>query len=447
MLVRFGIENFKSFASEHVLDLQANERHKENLDFNAFVPAVAGQPRILKVAAIFGPNASGKSNVLKAMQILRRMVLRERMPDGREAISALQPFAFCENPFEKPTNFEVEIQVDGVSYAYDLSIHNGLVSYEALKRKEAFGRWQRVFVRQAVRPLGTEEEKKLFLDASVEELYRYSYGRHFSGPKKNWETVTSPDATFLGTASVFAAKPLKPVFNWFKSNLVVLNELESLNELFTIEKLATDPDMKAAVVNFLKSADLGLSDVMVEKLRVPGKAFHVDPLSGRAEVRNEEHEVFQVGLKHTVSGREWTLPFGDESMGTRRMLHLAGPLIDMMKKEITLFVDELETSLHPILVEKIVEAFESHAMASSGSQLIMTTHCDSLLENDTRHPDSPLLRRDQVWFTDKNSKLESRLYSLDEFQPRKNESIKLGYRSGRYRGVPFIDELSVGGDE
>lgn len=358
MLIRFGVANFKSFSSEQVMDLQADERFAEGLDANACLSAAPGEPRILKAAALFGPNASGKTNFLKAMQILQRMVLREPMPDGREAMTALEPFAFVERPFEEPTSFELEVQTAGARYAYFLSVQNGLVSRESLRKKEPLGRWRQVFVRRSVKPLRTEDERKRFLDGTREALYEYRYGGQFPGPKKTWEALTPPDATFLGTASLFAARTLMPLFAWFKNHLVVLDDPASWQAFRVIERLASDPDLRTAAVDVLKSVDPSVSDIAIEKLWVPGGGLLADPFSGRCAVRGEAHEGFQVRLLHQTSGGVWTLPFSEESAGTRRMLHLAVVLIENRKGDVTLFIDEPEASLHPVAVEQIVESLK-----------------------------------------------------------------------------------------
>lgn len=428
MLLRFSVQNYLSFKDVQTLDLVANVRHKECLGMNAFSTQNPLCPEVLKTAAILGANASGKSNLLKALQVLRALVIRKEVV-GPNPVALVKPFRFVSGKNSEPVCFSVELLLEGVPYEYSLAFSNGVVVWETLRVHGGEGkRWRTVFSRT------------LDPDKAI-PTYSYRYGSGFGAGKKTVELRTSPDATFLGTAVLFDIQAVTPVYQWFKNQLVVINEQASLNELFTIERIANDQSFKASVAHLMKAADLGISDIRVEKRKVPAMSVAVNPLKGEAQVKNEDREVISVALSHEVDGQSWTLPFEEESLGTRRFLHLAGPLIDLQNKEITLCFDELEASLHPLLLEAILELFQKESTNKAGAQLIFTTHCDSLLDNDTVNPNTTLLRRDQIWFVDKNQKLESSLYCLDEFEVRKSESIRRGYRIGRYKAIPLLIDL------
>ncbi len=428
MLLRFSVQNYLSFKTVQTLELIANTRHKESLDLNAFKTECSLFPRVLKTAAILGPNASGKSNLLKALQTLRALVIRKEVA-GPNPMALVKPFHFVENEQQEPVSFDVQLLLDGIPYEYFLSVSNGIVVGESLRMHGGEGkRWRTVFDR--------------VLDKSqTAPAYAYSYGSGFGAGKKTLEARTSPDATFLGTAVLFDIEAVASVYRWFKEQLVVINERASLNELFTIGRMAEDLPFKESVAQLMKAADLGISGIQIQKQKIPAMSVAVNPLKGEAQVKNEDREVVSVTLSHEVDGRSWTLPFEEESLGTRRFLHLAGPLIDLQNKEITLCFDELEASLHPLLLEAVLEMFQRKNPHPAGAQLIFTTHCDSLLDNNTVNPNVTLLRRDQIWFVDKNRQLESSLYCLDEFTVRKAESVRRGYRIGRYKAIPLPFEL------
>ena len=163
------------------------------------------------------------------------------------------------------------------------------------------------------------------------------------------------------------------------------------------------------------------------------------------EVKDELQDFYNVSFIHHVNNKDWHLSLADESLGTQRLVELAGPIIDVMKKDVTLIVDEIEASLHPILVEKLVQSFFEESEQKDGAQLIFTTHCESLIDNNTTDPDNPLLRRDQIWFVNKNRNSESTLYALSDFPVRKNENVRDAYLSGMFDGIPFIDAINVKG--
>lgn len=428
MLLRFSVQNFLSFKDVQTLDLTANFRFKESLDLNSFSTGNHLIPHVLKAAAVLGPNASGKSNLLKAMQTLRALVIRKEVV-GPNPMTRVKPFLFVESDNPDPIYFGVQLLLGGVLYEYALSVRQGTIVAESLRTHGGEGkRWRNIFSREL-----TAEDSAA--------TYTYRYGAGFGAGRKTLEARTSPDATFLGTAFLFDVKTVEPVYRWFRDRLVVINEYASLNELFTIERMMNDAPFKSAVTKLVKSADPGISDIHLRKRKVPGMSVSLDPLKGEAQVTNEDRELIAVTFQHDAGRKTWALPFEDESLGTRRFLHLAGPLIDLQNKEITLCFDEIEASLHPLLVEAIIEMFQKENPNPSGSQLVFTTHCESLLDNGAINPDKTILRRDQIWFVDKNSKLESKLYCLDEFLVRKSESIRRGYRLGRYKAIPQLFDI------
>ena len=255
--------------------------------------------------------------------------------------------------------------------------------------------------------------------------------------------MTRPDALFLSTASAFNSSQLMPVVDWFLNNLLVINAFSRVNSLFTIRALEQDQLDKQKVIRFLASADIGIKDIQIEKESRPGKSILMAP--NGVEVKEEIQDFYNVSFIHHVNNKDWELSLADESEGTQRLVELAGPILDVMTKEVTLIVDELEASLHPILVEKLVQSFFEEFEQKDGAQLIFTTHCESLIDNNTTDPDNPLLRRDQIWFVNKNRDSKSTLYALSDFTVRKNENVRNAYLSGMFDGIPFIDSISVKG--
>ena len=141
-------------------------------------------------------------------------------------------------------------------------------------------------------------------------------------------------------------------------------------------------------------------------------------------------------MHKALDGREVLLSINDESGGTQQLFSLAGPLLDVLRRGLVLVIDELDTSLHPLLMRKLVQMFHDPAINSNNAQLIFSTH-------DTTILDSEIFRRDQIWFVEKDRTLQTRLYPLTDFSPRKDENFGRGYLQGRYGALAFIGEWRI----
>ena len=186
------------------------------------------------------------------------------------------------------------------------------------------------------------------------------------------------------------------------------------------------------ICDFLSAADISIADIEVVTRKVPGQAVHFDLVAGKTAVRNEEVEEHQLRFSHVTEQGRAVFDLMDESGGTRNLLFLAGPVLEILRQGLTLVIDELDTSLHTLLVRELVRLFHRPEVNTGGAQLIFTTHDTSLLDA----PD--LFRRDQIWFVEKDRDQASELVSLSEFSPRKNEALERGYLMGRYGGIPFL---------
>jgi hypothetical protein len=260
----------------------------------------------------------------------------------------------------------------------------------------------------------------------------YDFGPGLKGPKNMWEGATRPNALFLSMAVQLNSDALRPVFDWFLNRLVIFNEQAQLTPQVSIQMLKQADEHKN-ICNFLFAADISIADIDVETRKVPGQAVHFDLVAGNTEVRSQDMEEHKVRFHHVTENGKAVFDLMDESNGTRNLFFLAGPVLNILSKGLTLVIDELDTSLHTLLVRELVRLFHQPEINTGGAQLIFTTHDTSLLDA----PD--LFRRDQVWFVEKNQDQASSLLSLSEFSPRKNEAIERGYLIGRYGGVPFLN--------
>lgn len=416
MLIEFRVKNFRSLRDEQVLSLVAS-KDKTLLDTNTQATGISAAPTLLRSVVVYGANASGKSNLIKALQYMRGVVTESARAIQPSQTFAVQPFRLDAGSVNQPSEFEVTFLLDGVRYQYGFAMTAQRIVSEHLLVYKAF-KPQRWFTRR--------------FDADTDKDV-YEFGPSLKGPKNLWEGATRPNALFLSMAVQLNSEALRPLFDWFLSQMVIFNEQAQLSPQISIQMLK-QADGRKEICHFLAAADISITDIDLETRKVPGQAVHFDLVAGKTEVRPEEIEEHKVRFHHVTEKGRAIFDLTDESNGTRNLLFLAGPVLDILRKGLTLVIDELDTSLHTLLVRELVRLFHCPDINTGGAQLIFTTHDTSLLDA----PD--LFRRDQVWFVEKDLDQTSTLVSLSEFSPRKNEALERGYLMGRYGGVPFIDK-------
>ena len=415
MLIEFRVKNFRSLRDEQVLSLVAS-KDKTLQDTHTQATGISAAPAVLRSAVVYGANASGKSNLIKALQYMRGVVTESATAMQPSQTFAVQKFRLDAVSVGQPSEFEVTFLNDGVRYQYGFAMTTQRIVSEHLLVYKSF-KPQHWFTRR--------------FDADTSKDI-YDFGPGLKGPKNLWEGATRPNALFLSMAVQLNSESLRPLFDWFLNHLVIFNEQAQLSPQMSIE-LLKKADGRKEICNFLSSADISIADIDVETRKVPGQAIHFDLMAGKTEVRSEEMEEHKVLFHHVTEQGKAVFDIMDESNGTRNLLFLAAPVLNILNKGLTLVIDELDNSLHTLLVRELVRLFHRPEINTGGAQLIFTTHDTSLL-------DAPnLFRRDQVWFVEKDRDQTSTLVSLSEFSPRKNEALERGYLMGRYGGVPFLD--------
>lgn len=415
MLIEFRVKNFRSLRDEQVLSLVAS-KDKTLLETNTSESHLSAAPYLLRSAAIYGANASGKSNLIKALQYMRGVVLdsiSDVLPGQK---FSAKPFLLDARSTIQPIEFEVTFLQGGIRYQYGFTLNEERINHEYLLVYKAF-------------------KPQLWFDRQYDEKTRtekYKFGSNLKGAKSLWEGATRQNALFLSTAVKFNSSDLLPIFNWFANHLIIFNEHARLNQAFAIQMLEQENGRKE-MCRFLSSADISISDIELKKRKIQGNSFHFDMLAQKTEVRTEEIEEYQLHFHHTTKQGSAVFDIQDESNGTRNLLFLGGPILDILKKGLTLVIDEIDTSLHPLLVQDLVRRFHNQSKETGVAQLIFTTHDTSLMS--APH----LLRRDQIWFINKDQDQASFLAPLSDFSPRKNEALERGYLMGRYGGIPFLD--------
>lgn len=412
MLIEFSVTNFRSFGDKQTLSMVADSSTELQAK-NTFLPEGKSKlPRLLHSASIYGANAAGKSNVLFAMQAMRDIVLYSANAQLYESIKFIYPHALRE---DEPTEFEIIFIIEGVRYQYGFAATSQLIMEEWLFVYPS-GRAQQWLSRV----YNTDPEKN--------EKYNWLINQTFiKGNKSVWKESTRDNALFLSTAAQLNSEQFGRVLEWFRHNLKkgMTEDGSSARSL----ELCENPEDKKKVLRFLSSADLGINDIEI----VEHPLYSSEDISDYSkEIRLKHFTIIEINFTHQTSeGKYFKLPSMLESMGTRRLFANAGMWLDALEKGGVTYVDELESSLHPLIARFLVSLFNNPETNPKHAQLIFTTHDTTLLDND-------LLRRDQIWFVEKDQNQMTHLYPLSDFKPRKNEALQKGYLQGRYSALPYI---------
>ena len=412
MLVEFAVENFRSIRDEARLSLVAG-RGDEQRETHVVEPELVGGMRtepLVRSAAIYGANAAGKSNMVRALGAMKRIVTGSTEDLDELPVTPFRLDLDCE---DKPTMFEVMCIAEGVRYQYGFRATRDYVSDE----------WLFAWPRGRV---------QVWFERSAET---WKFGSKLKGDKEVWRRATRRNALYLSTAVSLNSAQLEPIHSWFKKRLHTAKAGGWRNS-FSMSWCRDQ--RKDEIVDFLNVADLGIADI-----RVVDQEFQPERLSENIDPDWKQHllekftgkKIPELRLRH-ATGNNFPneLKLGDESDGTRRIFALAGPWLDSLEKGHVIVFDELHASLHPSLVRFLVDQFHDPGRNRRGGQLIFTTHDTSILNQD-------VFRRDQIWFCERNEKQETRLFPLTDFSPRKGlENLEQSYLSGRYGALPYVEQ-------
>lgn len=420
MLVEFSAANFRSINAVQKLTLVAGPG-KEHLGQNTFDSGLTGFPRLLRSAVIYGANAAGKTNLLRALQFMQQLVVTSATFQEATRV-AHSPFRLSKEAAASPSEFEVVFVDQGVRYEYGFSVDANRVHNEWLIAYP-YGRPQNWFER-------TFDTKK--------DAYEWQFSAKLKGSPRVWRDATRPNALFLSTATQLNSEQLRPIFQWFQTKLVVIGTGGTLLNPELTFKLFEQSDAKQKLLQFVHAADLGIHDLSLQRqsgspiMAIGGNiAQEPQPPGPTATLLRVTSYHKSADTKDLVA-----MDIGEESSGTQRLFQSAGAWLNVLNNGEVILYDELDTSLHPLMTRFLIGLFHDKSANPKNAQLVFTTHDTSLL-------DSEIFRRDQIWFIEKDKKGASRLYPLSDFSPRKDEKLERGYLRGRYGALPFIGELKL----
>lgn len=420
MLYGFTCKNYASYNDECIFSMEAS-KIKDYDDINTINNK---HGKVLKSAFLYGPNGGGKSNIVKGMQYMKILVVGSVMEPRLIRIN--EPFRFNSTTKEIPTTFEMSFIIDETLYTYGFDIYKNTIDKEWLYKKQ-------------------KRETLLFerLSPNYEDIKLNSEFKEAEDIKKH----TRKDALFLTTAAMLNIKKANEIIDWFSKLNIIINSNSEYNHN-TIEYIEENPEIKSIVLDCLKKADIGIDGIdydieyldidenereeLINNFRSSNKSMHMD--NSKIDIQAKKVEI---STKHNVYNDdkkvvgEVQLPFEKyQSDGTKKLFSLLGPILKSLYEGEVLVIDEIDSKLHPSIVRFIIYLFNSIDQNKKNGQLICNTHDVMLLQES--------IRRDQVWFVEKNEYGESELYSLSDFKGvRKNDSILKKYLLGVYGAVPF----------
>jgi len=388
---------------------------------NYFKPEKYKQLPILKSAVIYGANASGKTNLLKAMGFFQQFIIDSTdLKFGEEL--PYQPFKLFKSANSEPSSFEMEfISKDEIRYIYKFSydqvdiLEEQLISFATRKPTELFYRKKGESIR---------------------------FSSSFKGPKRSLEEQLQNNHLLLSKAANSNFEQVHHVYSYFSDNIHILNSNFNSN-LFSKKSSFENDYYRKHIIDFLKIADTGIDSFEVLRKDI-GEVKGFDGFPEAIKQRLAEDFSYQTNVVHYTCDDgdpepvKWSME--EESSGTIKLFALAGPIIDILNNGHVLIFDEINNSLHPLISEFIVQLFNSEDANPKNAQLIFTTHDTTLLNKNT-------FRRDQVWFIEKNQCGVSQLYSLcafDKKEVRWDVPFDKWYLSGRFGALPIIKDFKLG---
>lgn len=420
MLIEFSVTNFRSFRERQTFQMTAAPRLGKT--DNTFDSGVKGEklPRLLKAAAIYGANASGKSSLILALGVIEK--LAKARPDARRPGLPVSPFRFDKELLDKPSEFEVHFITEGMRYQFQVAATQSRITQETLY---AYPRGKESLIYDRRHSNGVDE---------------YKFGGIFEADqivRDVWRNLTGPQSLFISQAvanSSDALRQLKIPFHWLTEGLFLLEHGPS--QLYHLgARVPTEPKLTKYISAFLREVDVPVTEIRWER---PEDADQADKITlGNAGSSSDG----KTTLTHETRLGSAEFDLSEESSGTRNLIGfwlpwsiLTGKVGATPERYGLIVVDEFDSSLHPELVEHLVS---QHIASGSKAQLIFTTH-------DTHLMSTKLLRRDQLWVTDRNSNGATRLSSIHEYQGRESEDVEKRYFEGRYRGLPIRRENKIG---
>lgn len=438
MLLRFVVKNLYSFKEETEFNLFPSSKATHHLHHKVH----CGEVDAMRLTAIYGANGAGKSNLIKALQDLKTFVSTGNI---RSSVFQSYKFQFSKNNLSEPVSMAIEFCTGGVNYYYSIEMDTGLISYESLS-------------------ISQKSRDILVFERKSNGTQTIHFGDGYSANKSNnlfssvlQDKLLGKEALLLSFMATNYAEEIPDITNaykWFVNDLIVLNP-KYLKNLALAYLFSRNPEMNSLLQDVLSGTKTGITSVEVETRVVeenqldsgfvkglkdtPGVPRILqnsldDRINNSIVYENGQIVYMEIQPRHQLSdGTDIKMPINFESDGTIRLIEYIPLLYLVLTKDCVVVIDEIERSLHPILIKEIITKI-SESLTAKG-QLIFTTHESCLLDQE-------ILRPDEIWFAQKDTEQASQFYPLSDFNIHKTANIENGYLNGRYGGIPFLSNLN-----
>lgn len=399
-------------------DLGAKKKLDENNVFR-----VDDELSLVKSAAVYGANASGKSNLIKAIGFMRWFIINSSSRTQITDLINVDEFRLSTETTNQPSFFEIVFLLNRKIYRYGFE----------LNEKKVISEWLYYTPNSKEYKYFDRDEQK------IKVLTKFPEG-------KLLESKTRQNALFLSVVAQFNGKVSEQILTWFQKLSIISGINNSLSNSYTLSFI-DEQKYQSDILELIKKLDLSISDIKPQETTVPLDNFPQELLEDIAKRHGEQisdlttisrFDIKTIHQKYDSEGKIYSTEEFDmdenESEGTKKLFAFAGPILYALKKGRVLVIDELDARLHPLITKTIVELFNSSVTNSNNAQVIFTTHDTNLLTKN-------LFRKDQIWFTEKDPCEATDLYSLVEYELNDDAVFEGDYIKGRYGGIPFIGDL------
>lgn len=431
MLLRFGTLNHRSIRDYQEVFFTASALKDDEtglLDLpEGANPAL--KLRGLPTIALYGANAAGKSAVIDAMDALVATIVWSQSRTSADKGMMYDPFMLDESSREKPSQYDIDFILGLTRYHYGFTINSEVVVSE----------WLYSYALQSER-----QTKSVLFHRDVNEVEPFYFGKSLKGDNKRISKLTRSNSLFLSAAAQNAHPVLQPVYEYFYKQVSRRMDVNDGSSMFVGEQLynyfADDAGRYKKVIDFLQAADVGISKIDFSKVPLTETKKQlledIDQLIAKhvqkPKVFEKKSEETKVDILHVGEGGEsFPIPLDEESSGTRALMLLLGPVFNRLHDGGVLIVDELNVALHPLVSRELIALFSNPDTNPGKAQLIFSTHDTSILT-------SGLLRRDQIWFAEKNQFGATCVYPLSSIKVRATDNLERGYINGRFGAIPFL---------
>ena len=450
MLLRFGVANHRSIRDYRELHLSASRRIRRK---GLVIPVPTLKENAVPVVALYGGNAAGKSNLIDAMDEIRRAIVQSHKSSGATDRIPRSPFRLDDACNAQPTRFDCTFSVGEGATTAEQGRHTPESVYEY-----GFEYVDTEFRREWLYRMARNERQStqvLFERRTEDGKVRVSFGSQLRGRNRTIASLTRPNSLFLSAGAQNNHPLLTDLYRYFAERWTIVLSTGAMNDVIVAERLSDYEHMEHLLL-LVRQADIGIVDIDVEDEEIEieeERAEFARDLAGLISKhfrQNPEHDPFdEASMVHemlhrkrlrfmhsAVGDRPAAFGYSMESKGTRTLIFLLIPALEALSHGSLLVIDELDTSLHTNLARAFVSLFTRKDSNPHGAQLVFSTHDVALLGSGVLNPD-------EIWMTDKSHEGESRFTPLTDFKLRSRDDIEKAYRAGRLGGIPIGDDFFI----